>query len=305
MPVPAASRRTTRILVIAAVALAVALGVLVTLPGRGTPTVVARATPSGASSSAVTPASPTGGLAGPTGSPSSSPAWSPSGPSPTRSVAGPTTSVSGPTTSVSGPTSTSEPTGPPTSRPPTRRPTSAPATRPPTGAPRTSAPTTRTPPTTISAAVRSPLPGFGFGEHVTLLDPAVLDRRVANVGGAAVMQVIPLSAPTSVLQSASWVVRPGLADKGCVSFESVSAPGSYLVSSAGRLRVALRSGGSFDGAATLCVRSPALDGTWGVSLNSWQQRASSVTRRLDGLLGVLPSGTSPRSQTFRLWVAPA
>jgi Alpha-L-arabinofuranosidase B (ABFB) domain len=297
VPAPTASRRTTRVLVIAAVALTGAIGVLVTLPGRGTPTVVAKATPSGASPAAVASATPSQGQAGPTGSPTSSPAWSPSGSDP------PTTAA---TTSTATSTSTSEPIGTSTSRTSTRRPTTAPATRRPTVGPPTGAPTTRRPPPRTGSAVAvSPLPGFGYGEHVTLLDPAVLDRRVVDVGGAAVMQVISASSSASVLKSASWVVRRGLADRGCVSPESVSAHGRYLVSSAGRLAVAARSGSGFDGAATFCVRSPALDGTWGVSLNPWNQATMTVTRRPDGLLGVRPSGASPRSQTFKLWAAPA
>ena len=295
VPAPDSSRRTTRVLVIAAGALVVALGVLVTLPGRGTPTVVARPTPSaGATPSAVT----SGGATAPTAptAPVSSPAVTSPSPGTGGTAAGPVPTV-GVTTA-------------PTTRPglpgvaagyPPRRPSSGPPTRTSSQRP----PTATTPAPTRSTARSSPLPGFGFGQRVTLLDPAVLDRRVTDVGGVAVMQTIPTSASLPVRQSASWVVRQGLAGTGCLSLESVSAPGSYLVSSAGRLRVAAGGGSGFAGAATFCVLSPALDGTWGVSLDPWNQSGVTVTRRSDGTLAVLRTGLSPTSQTFKLWTAPA
>jgi len=294
IPAPAASRRTTRVLFIAAGALVVALAVLVTLPGRGTPNVVARATPNVGSSAG--PGTQTTSTVGPTGGPTASPTWSPS------ATAGTTTTLttSPPADATAGPTSGPGLPGQPT----VYRPHTSRAATPPARATRsTSSPGAA--PTTNSTAQTSPLPGFAFGDRVTLLDPAVVDSRVVAVSNKAVMRTVSTSASLEQRQASSWLVRHGLAGDGCVSLESVAMPGRYLVSSGKSLAVAGGTGSSFTGAATFCVHSPALDGSWGVSLSPWSAGSTSLTRRRDGYLELKPSGDSPLLQTFKLWTAPA
>ncbi len=295
IPAPEASKRTTRLLLIAAGALVVALGVLVTLPGRGTPNVVARAS----TSASVTAGSPTQSPSpdGPTGTPTQSPPWSPSG----STVTEVPTSTSGTTSSTGTPAGVT--TGP-TTRPGRAVGSSA---RPPRTSTASTPPARPTHSTSTSAAVVgvSPLPGFGYGDRVTLLDPAVVDSRVVAVSNKAAMRTVSTSASLEQRQASSWVVRHGLAGDGCVSFESVAMPGRYLVSSGKSLAVAGGTGVSFTGAATFCVHSPALDGSWGVSLSPWSAGSKSLTRRRDGYLELKPSGDSPLLQTFKLWTAPA
>ena len=50
----------------------------------------------------------------------------------------------------------------------------------------------------------------------------------AAVSNAAVIAPITASSPAADLQNATWIVRAGLADKSCISFESRNYPGDYL-----------------------------------------------------------------------------
>lgn len=49
--------------------------------------------------------------------------------------------------------------------------------------------------------------------------------------------VVTSSSPSSLRGQATYIVRSGLADKGCVSFESQDTPGSFLRHSAYQLRL--------------------------------------------------------------------
>lgn len=101
LPCAVASRHTTRLLVVAVAALVLALGALLTLPGRGQPTVVARATLAGESTGtsragSVTPA------AEPTASPSRPAAAAPGRPAATTAGRAPVRRVPAAGTKVAG-----------------------------------------------------------------------------------------------------------------------------------------------------------------------------------------------------------
>ena len=51
---------------------------------------------------------------------------------------------------------------------------------------------------------------------------------LAHNGSAVNIEAVSSSSATTLKQQASWTVRTGLANSGCVSFESVDTPGSYI-----------------------------------------------------------------------------
>lgn len=53
-------------------------------------------------------------------------------------------------------------------------------------------------------------------------------RYLAHTGSTVNTQVVTSSSSTSLKQQASWVVRAGLGNSACLSFESKDTPGSYL-----------------------------------------------------------------------------
>ena len=53
-------------------------------------------------------------------------------------------------------------------------------------------------------------------------------RYIAHTSNAVNTQVVTSSSSTALKQQASWTVRAGLANSGCVSFESRDTPGSYI-----------------------------------------------------------------------------
>jgi hypothetical protein len=53
-------------------------------------------------------------------------------------------------------------------------------------------------------------------------------RYIRHAGGDAVTSVISSSSSALDRNDATWVIRPGLANSSCVSFESKNYPGDYL-----------------------------------------------------------------------------
>jgi hypothetical protein len=94
------------------------------------------------------------------------------------------------------------------------------------------------------------------------------DRYLAHSDSTVNTQVVSSSSATALKQSASWTVRTGLANSGCVSFESNDTPGSYIRHSGFTLYVNKGDGSkSFNEDATFCPQK-GLSGS-GSSIRSW------------------------------------
>ncbi|KAH8158862.1 hypothetical protein CIB48_g9394 [Xylaria polymorpha] len=73
-------------------------------------------------------------------------------------------------------------------------------------------------------------PALNVGSRVSLrvTTPGYDNRYIAHTGATVNTQVVSGSSDGGLKQQASWIVRAGLANSGCVSFESVDSPGSFI-----------------------------------------------------------------------------
>jgi hypothetical protein len=94
------------------------------------------------------------------------------------------------------------------------------------------------------------------------------DRYLAHTGATVNTQVVSSSSATALKQQASWVVRSGLGNSACVSFESKDTAGSYIRHYNFVLQVGKNDGTkAFKEDATFCPQS-GLGGT-GSSIRAW------------------------------------
>lgn len=108
--------------------------------------------------------------------------------------------------------------------------------------------------------------GSSVSFHVTT--SGYTDRYLAHNGSTVNTQVVSSSSSTSLKQQASWVVRTGLANGGCVSFESKDTPGSYIRHYNYALLLNANDGSkAFKEDATFCPQSGL--GGQGNSIRSW------------------------------------
>jgi non-reducing end alpha-L-arabinofuranosidase len=78
---------------------------------------------------------------------------------------------------------------------------------------------------------------------------------ISNRDGAAVIAPIAASGSASERADASWIVRRGLADNACLSFESSNRPGDFLQQQTLALRVQPVDGSAVSrSGATFCPR---------------------------------------------------
>ncbi|KAL2810542.1 alpha-L-arabinofuranosidase B [Aspergillus granulosus] len=93
-------------------------------------------------------------------------------------------------------------------------------------------------------------------------------RFIAHTGSTVNTQVVSSSSSTTLKQQASWTVQTGLGNSGCLSFESVDTPGSYIRHSGFQLLLNQDDGTKlFAEDATFCPME-GLNGE-GNSLRSW------------------------------------
>jgi hypothetical protein len=73
-------------------------------------------------------------------------------------------------------------------------------------------------------------PALSVGSSVSLklTTSGYTNRYLAHTGSAVNTQVVDSSSSAALKKQASWTVRSGLANSGCVSFESNDSPGSYI-----------------------------------------------------------------------------
>ncbi|KAF4497535.1 alpha-N-arabinofuranosidase B [Fusarium agapanthi] len=108
------------------------------------------------------------------------------------------------------------------------------------------------------------------GSSVTLkvTTSGYTDRVLAHNSSNVNTQVISSSSSSALKKSASWTVRTGLANSGCVSFESNDTPGSYIRHSSFQLYVNKSDGSkTFNEDATFCPQK-GISGS-GSSFRSW------------------------------------
>ncbi|KAF9566037.1 glycoside hydrolase family 54 protein [Agrocybe pediades] len=113
-------------------------------------------------------------------------------------------------------------------------------------------------------------PAMNVGSHVSLraTTACCTNRFISHQGSTVNTQVVSSSNTTTVKQQASWVVRTGLANSACFSFESVDTAGSFLRQSNFQLMLnANDNSKQFHEDATFCTQA-GLNGQ-GNSVQSW------------------------------------
>ncbi|PVH94056.1 carbohydrate-binding module family 42 protein [Periconia macrospinosa] len=111
---------------------------------------------------------------------------------------------------------------------------------------------------------------FTVGSSISLraTTSGYTDRYLAHTGATVNTQVVSSSSATSLKQQAMWTVRAGLANSGCVSFESRDQPGSFIRHYDFVLKVNANDGSkAFREDATFCPQA-GLNGQ-GSSIRAW------------------------------------
>ncbi|KAK4574969.1 hypothetical protein LTR86_000819 [Recurvomyces mirabilis] len=113
-------------------------------------------------------------------------------------------------------------------------------------------------------------PAVNVGSKVSfhLTTPGYTDRYLAHNGSSVITSIVSSSSPSSARGSASFTVRTGLGYSGCVSFESVDTPGSFIRHYDFVLELNTNDGSqSFAEDATFCPQA-GLSGT-GSTIRAW------------------------------------
>lgn len=98
--------------------------------------------------------------------------------------------------------------------------------------------------------------------------PGYTSDYLAHNGSTVNLQPVTSSSSTALKQQASWTVRTGLGNSGCVSFESKDTPGSFIRHANFVLQVGANDGSKlFSEDATFCPQA-GLSGK-GNSIRSW------------------------------------
>jgi hypothetical protein len=113
-------------------------------------------------------------------------------------------------------------------------------------------------------------PGLTVGSSISLraTTACCTTRYIAHTGTTVNTQVVTTSSTTALQQEASWIVRTGLGNSACFSFESVDTAGSYIRHYNFALLLNANDGSKqFSEDATFCPQA-GLNGQ-GNSLRSW------------------------------------
>ena len=117
-------------------------------------------------------------------------------------------------------------------------------------------------------------PALNAGSHISMrvTSPCCTDRYVAHSGANVATQPVSGSSPAALKQQASWIVRTGLGNSACWSFESVDSPGQFIRHSAYALQISPNDGTKImHEDATFCSIA-AVNGQ-GNSFRSWSYPA--------------------------------
>ncbi|KAF4967452.1 hypothetical protein FSARC_5025 [Fusarium sarcochroum] len=119
-----------------------------------------------------------------------------------------------------------------------------------------------------ASLVSGPALSVGSSVSLRLTTSGYTDRYIAHTGTTVNTQVITSSSATALKQQGSWTVRAGLANSGCVSFESKDTAGSFIRHQAFALLVNKNDNTKqFKEDATFCPQS-GLNGQ-GTSIRAW------------------------------------
>ncbi|KAJ4256278.1 Alpha-L-arabinofuranosidase [Fusarium torreyae] len=119
-----------------------------------------------------------------------------------------------------------------------------------------------------ASLVSGPALSVGSSISLRLTTSGYTDRYLAHTGTTVNTQVITSSSATALKQQGSWTVRSGLANSGCVSFESKDTPGSFIRHQAFALLVNKNDNTKqFKEDATFCPQA-GLNGQ-GTSIRAW------------------------------------
>ncbi|KAH7014551.1 arabinofuranosidase/B-xylosidase precursor [Microdochium trichocladiopsis] len=115
-------------------------------------------------------------------------------------------------------------------------------------------------------------PALSIGSKVSLraTTSCCTTRYIAHSGGTVNTQVVTSSSAAALRQQATWTVRAGLGYSGCVSFESVDTPGSFIRHYNFDLQVAANDGSKqFREDATFCPQTGLGSAGGGSSFRAW------------------------------------
>jgi hypothetical protein len=119
-----------------------------------------------------------------------------------------------------------------------------------------------------TSLVSGPALTVGTSTSLRVTTPGYDTRYLAHTGSTVNTQVVTSSSATSLKQQASWVIRTGLANSGCISFESKDTPGSFIRHYNWALLLNANDGSKqFNEDATFCPQD-SLNGQ-GTSIRSW------------------------------------
>ncbi|GAA3194027.1 AbfB domain-containing protein [Actinocorallia longicatena] len=137
----------------------------------------------------------------------------------------------------------------------------------------------------------------GQARSFQVVTPGFTDRYLRHQASLGRTDVVTSGSDAVLKADATFVIRPGLAEPSCYSFESRNFPGHYLRHSAFRIRKDARDGGIlFDQDATFCAQ-PGRYGSGDVTLTSLNLPSSSL-RHYDSEVWIAASGgTEPRDTT--------
>ncbi|KAI1111420.1 fungal alpha-L-arabinofuranosidase [Nemania sp. NC0429] len=114
-------------------------------------------------------------------------------------------------------------------------------------------------------------PGLSVGSSVSLraTTSGYDTRYVAHSGSTINTQVVSSSSSAALKQQASWTVRAGLGNSGCVSFESRDSPGSFIRHNNFALLLGANDGSKqFKEDATFCPQT-SFTGQGTTSVRAW------------------------------------
>lgn len=138
---------------------------------------------------------------------------------------------------------------------------------------------------------RSTGPKLNTGSSVSfrVTTPGYTDRYISHSGSTVNTQVVSSSSGSDQRRSATWIVRTGLADSDCFSFESKDQPGNFIRHSNYQLQVNNNDNSKiFHEDATFCTQD-AINGQ-GTTFRSWSY-AARVWRHYNSLLYIASNGT--------------
>lgn len=125
----------------------------------------------------------------------------------------------------------------------------------------------------ITSLVSGPAVNVGSEISLRATTDCCVTRYIAHTGSTVNTQVISSSSTTALKQQASWVVHTGLGNSGCLSFESVDTPGSFIRHSNYELMLDVNDGSIlFAQDATFCPET-ALNGAGTNVIRSWSYPA--------------------------------